>query len=73
MNMTTATMPLTIAGLEAVYDKLAHAIDRAGEGRSELFLVKLALIQANALGDPDSFSAFVEAALEDLADTGTNP
>lgn len=59
------TEPLTIPGLEAVYDRLATAIDAAGE-RSELFLVKLALLNANALGDPALFERHVQVALKDL-------
>ena len=42
---------LGIAGLEAVYDRLAQAIDQAGEAQSERFLVKLALLQAQGLVD----------------------
>ena len=42
---------LTIAQLETVYDTLAEAIDQAGAERRDLFLVKLALLQAQALGD----------------------
>ena len=57
---------LTVPGLEAVYDRLAEAIDRAGPDRSELFLVKLALLQAQALGDPARFAEQVAAALKDL-------
>jgi hypothetical protein len=57
---------LGIAGLETVYDTLATAIDEAGEGRSELFLVKLALLQAQALGDATLFQQQVQAALKDL-------
>lgn len=62
----TQPASLTIAGLEAVYDRLAAAIDTAGEGKAELFLVKLALLNANALGDPAVFERNVEAALRDL-------
>jgi len=62
----TQSPTLSIPGLEAVYDRLAEAIDRAGPDRSELFLVKLALLQAQALGDPARFAAQVEAALKDL-------
>ena len=58
--------PLTIAGLESVYDCLADAIDQAGTEKSELFLVKLALLNAQALGDPAQFAAHVQAALRDL-------
>ena len=57
---------LSIGELEDVYDLLAQAIDRAGEGRSELFLVKLALLQAQALGDPEQVRRSIEAALADL-------
>ena len=57
---------LTIAGLEAVYDQLAEAIDQAGPQKSELFLVKLALLNAQALGDPQHFGRQLQAALQDL-------
>jgi len=57
---------LDIAGLEQVYDRLATAIDQAGPEKSELFLVKLALLQAKAMGQPPVFEAQVEAALKDL-------
>jgi len=57
---------LSVPGLEQVYDTLATAIDEAGPGKSELFLVKLALLNAHALGDPAVFQAQVAAALKDL-------
>ena len=57
---------LSVPDLEAVYDMLATAIDRAGAEKSELFLVKLALMYAQALGDAQAFCAHVEAALRDL-------
>jgi hypothetical protein len=57
---------LDIAGLENVYDALAQAIDQAGSDKSEFFLVKLALLNAQALGDPTVFEANIEAALRDL-------
>lgn len=57
---------LTIPGLEQVYDALATAIDAAGPEKSELFLVKLALMNAHAMGDPGQFQRHVEAALRDL-------
>lgn len=64
---TTATIRgLHIAGLEDVYDALAEAIDHAGEEKSELFLVKLALLNAHALGDAGLFRQQIEAALRDL-------
>jgi len=45
---------------------LANAIDQAGSDKSELFLVKLALLNAKALGDPQKFEAQIAAALQDL-------
>lgn len=61
-----ATPALDIAGLEQVYDTLAQAIDEAGPERSELFLVKLALLNAQALGSAERFGEHVRAALRDL-------
>ncbi len=65
--MTAATTPaLTIPGLEAVYDALATAIDQAGPDKAELFLVKLALLNAQALGDPAIMERQIASALKDL-------
>ena len=64
--MSTAENGLSIADIESVYDALASAIDVAGADKSELFLVKLALLNANALGDPQLFRRHVESALKDL-------
>lgn len=52
--------------LEAVYERLAAAIDEAGSGRSELFLAKLALTLAQSLGDRDRALAAIEDCLKDL-------
>ncbi len=57
---------LTIGGLETVYDALATAIDQAGTDKAQLFLVKLALLNANALADEDLFQQHINAALLDL-------
>ena len=57
---------LTIPGLEQVYDALATAIDQAGPDKTTLFLVKLALLNANALADPATFTGHIDAALRDL-------
>ena len=57
---------LTIAGLEAVYDALATALDQAGTDKAQLFLVKLALLNANALADEDLFQQHINSALQDL-------
>jgi hypothetical protein len=60
------TTALSITGLEAVYDALARAIDTAGPDKAELFLVKLALLNANALADEKLFQQHLSAALQDL-------
>lgn len=57
---------LTVPGLEDVYDALATAIDQVSPEKTELFLVKLALLNANALGQPEVFRAHISAALQDL-------
>lgn len=57
---------LSIGGLEAVYDALATALDQAGTGKGQLFLVKLALLNANALADEDLFQQHINSALQDL-------
>jgi hypothetical protein len=57
---------LTIDGLETVYDALATAIDQAGQDKAQLFLVKLALLNANALADEHLFQQQITAALQDL-------
>ncbi|MEX8192388.1 DUF2783 domain-containing protein [Comamonas guangdongensis] len=57
---------LDIAGLETVYDQLATAIDGAGADKSELLLVKLALLAANRLGDAQLFAELIAAAQRDL-------
>lgn len=64
--MTPSHTALTIPDLETVYDTLAVAIDQAGTDRAQLFLVKLALLNANALGDAALFQQHVQAALQDL-------
>ena len=57
---------LSTDGLETVYDALAQAIDAAGPEKAQLFLVKLALLNAHALGDVQPFLAHVKIALQDL-------
>jgi hypothetical protein len=64
--MNTTPPSLGITGLETVYDTLASAIDQAGPDKAELFLVKLALLNAQALGDAQQFQQQVQAALLDL-------
>ena len=57
---------LSIGDLETVYDALARAIDQAGPDKAELFLVKLALLNARALGDAALVQRHIQAALQDL-------
>lgn len=57
---------LTIPALEEVYDALATAIDEVGPTKAELFLVKLALLNANALGNPQTVRDHIAAALRDV-------
>ncbi|EHR70412.1 hypothetical protein BurJ1DRAFT_1544 [Burkholderiales bacterium JOSHI_001] len=57
---------LSLADLEAVYDRLALAIDQAGEARAPLMLSKLALLLAQELGDGARFDALLQQALADL-------
>ena len=64
--MTATPQALSIDGLETVYDALASAIDQAGTDKALLFLVKLALLQANALGDASRVQTQIDAALKDL-------
>ncbi len=59
-------MTLSVQDLEAVYDCLAEAIDQVGETKAELFLVKLALLNAQALGHAELFQQHVQTALQDL-------
>jgi hypothetical protein len=63
-TMTDKT--LTIGGLETVYDALATAIDHAGADKAQLFLVKLALLNAKALADENLFQQQIKVALQDL-------
>ncbi len=63
MNPNTG---LDIAGLETAYDQLALAIDAAGPEKSELFLVKLALLAAQQMGDAPTFVNLIERAQKDL-------
>jgi hypothetical protein len=66
MSLKAVTNALTVPDLEQVYDQLATVIDAVGPEKTELFLVKLALMNANALADPALFQAHIDAALKDL-------
>ena len=57
---------MTQADLEVIYDALAQAIDRVGPDKAPLFLVKLALLNAQALGAAEPFLAHIDSAGQDL-------
>ena len=57
---------LAVDGLEAVWERLAEAVDRAGPDRDRLMLAKLALLFAEALGDAGRAAALIEQAVADL-------
>ncbi|WP_297721431.1 DUF2783 domain-containing protein [Limnohabitans sp. Rim8] len=58
---------LSLTGLETVYDALATAIDQVDASQRELFLVKLALLNAHALADDQVFQTHLDAARQDLS------
>ncbi|MGO2452029.1 DUF2783 domain-containing protein [Pseudomonas taetrolens] len=64
--MTMTHKQLTTCELEQVYDRLADALDQAMADKRELFLVKLALLCAQELGDPGQFHMLSDTALKDL-------
>ncbi len=64
--MSALSNGLPIAGLEAVFDHLALTIDQVSADKRELFLVKLALLNANAIGDAERFQQNVNTALLNL-------
>ena len=64
-------MPLDHAGTEAVYDRIAEAIDKARtmgapDEMESMFLAKLAFIALRELGDPEKAGELVDLALRDL-------
>lgn len=60
----TGGMPTS--DMEAVWEALAGGLDRAGPEAETLFLSKLALLLADALGDRAGVEHLIEAALRDL-------
>jgi len=57
---------MSVQDLEQVYDLIADALEECGPGRSELFLAKLALALANAIGSREAVAQVVRASLRDL-------
>lgn len=54
------------ASLEVIYDALAEAIDQVDPAKTEIFLVKLALLNAQALASKEVFLEQIHAARQDL-------
>lgn len=52
---------------EQAYERLATAIDTAGQAQESLFLTKLALALAHQLSSIDQFDAAITMALQGLA------
>lgn len=52
--------------LEALYERLAEAIDRAGPAKESLFLTKLCLLLFNAGSDRRAAESAIQSALQDL-------
>ena len=66
------TPTLTVPGLEQVYDQLATAIDAVGPDKTELFLVKLALMKRERAGRPGAVpGAHRRSAQRPLTQVGT--
>ncbi|MFZ5615708.1 MAG: DUF2783 domain-containing protein [Pseudomonadota bacterium] len=59
-------MAMEFSEIETVYERLAGAIDEAGEEKTGLFLAKVALLLSYELGDPAKAAAAIETALKDL-------
>ena len=60
------TAPMSTDDLEAYWEALAEAIDRAGPDKAELFLAKLAVLLGRETGDVAHCRELIEDALEDL-------
>lgn len=65
-TLPSGSGPLSLAGLEAVYDRLAHSIDAVAPGRAELFLVKMVLLLAQDAGNTARFEELCTVAARDL-------
>ncbi len=56
-------MSMDFKGLEDFYESLAKAIDATDPRQRELFLVRLALVLANEMNNPDQALAAIETSL----------
>ncbi|WP_274572311.1 hypothetical protein [Neisseria leonii] len=53
---------LDLAGLEAIYDRLAETLDSIPPEKQKIFLVKLSLLSAEALGNTAAFLELIRQA-----------
>ncbi len=60
-------MMLQAADMEALWERLAQAVDEAGPERDRLMLAKMVLLFADALGDAPHAHALIATALENLS------
>ena len=58
---------LNLKELEALWERLAEAIEAAGPERDRLMLSKLTLLLAEALGDAGRAASLIQSAMEDLS------
>jgi hypothetical protein len=57
---------LAVDDLEALWERLAEAIDGVGPEFTPLFLAKLALLLGNEIGDASTVARLIDAAQRDL-------
>lgn len=57
---------MTPTDVETVYDALAEQIDSVGSEKSELFLIKLALLLSHELGDGNRVVQLIDDAKRNL-------
>ncbi|MFA5703633.1 MAG: DUF2783 domain-containing protein [Advenella sp.] len=64
--MSEQNQTLPIDTLETVYDLMATAIDEVDAKKIELFLVKLVLLNAKAIGNAEILREHISIAQKDL-------
>jgi hypothetical protein len=57
---------LAVHELELIYDDLARAIDSVEPDKRSIFLVKLALMNADEIGSADIVRSHIQASIKDL-------
>lgn len=64
--MSESSNILPVDTLETIYDILASAIDDVDREKTELFLVKLVLLNARTMGDAETLREHIRIAKKDL-------